>query len=134
MEKTGGPAERGQSINQDMVRLCGNGKPEGGGREKETDGVKDRKTPSPEQTKGEGRSDREPSLGLGPHPGRRPLLAHRSPPLLSEDLPSPRSCRACGPLCSHMAFTFDLTSHTCFPFSQGLGRSEDASGWWPGGR
>lgn len=54
MEKTGGPAERGQSINQDMVRLCGNGKPEGGGREKETDGVKDRKTPSPEQTKGKG--------------------------------------------------------------------------------
>lgn len=28
-----------------------------------------------------------------------------------------------------------LTSHTtACPFSQGFGRSEDASGWWPGGR
>lgn len=82
MEKTGGPAERGQSINQDMVRLCGNGKPEGGGREKETDGVKDRKTPSPEQTKGEGRSDGEPSLGAGAPPGPPlPTPPLRGPPL-----------------------------------------------------
>lgn len=66
-----------------MVRLCGNGKPEGGGRKRQSEAVKGRKTPGARsRPKGKAGVTGEPSLGAGPTPtGPRPRALLPSPPL-----------------------------------------------------